>query len=113
MNTKERLKSYLKYKGIREGNFCKSISASNGYVNSIYKGIGSDKRDLIIEKYPDLNMDWLLTGRGEMIITNSNPILDDEKISHNQNSLRDKYILLLEQTVANLEDKIKSLTPKE
>jgi hypothetical protein len=113
MNTIERLKSYLKYEGIREGNFCKSISASNGYVNSIYKGIGSDKRDLIIEKYPDLNMDWLLTGRGEMTLPDSNPILDDEKISRNQNSLRDKYILLLEQTVANLEAKIKELISEE
>lgn len=103
MNIKERLKSYIKHKGIKETNFCRSIPVSTGYVNSIYKGIGTDKRNLIIEKYPDLNMDWLLTGRGEMIVPNSNPVLDDEKISHNQNSLWDKYVLLLEKYTLLLE----------
>ncbi len=47
--------------------FEKSINASNGYVNSISKGIGEEKRFLILEKYPNLSIEWLLTGKGEML----------------------------------------------
>ena len=110
MSVKERLKLFIEYRKINVRKFENSIGVSNSYVSNIFNTIGHDIRNRIIEKYPDLNMDWLLTGLGEMIIPNSNPILDDEKISRNQNSLRDKYILLLEQTVARLEAKIKELT---
>ncbi len=67
MSTKERLKSFIDYLDSSISSFEKTINASNGYVNSISKGIGSDKLELILEKFPQLNLEWLLTGRGEMI----------------------------------------------
>lgn len=39
-----------------------SINASNGYVNSITKGIGSEKLKRIIEIYPNLDLRWLFKG---------------------------------------------------
>lgn len=69
MSVKERLKSYIKHIGISIIDFEKSINVSNGYVNSISKGIGNDKTALIIENYPNLNLDWLLTGKGDMLKT--------------------------------------------
>ena len=68
MSVKERLKTYLNFKNIYVTAFEKSIKVSNGYVNGINKTIGSDKRDLIVKEYPDLNIDWLLNGKGEMLI---------------------------------------------
>lgn len=67
MSVKERLKEYLKYEDISIITFEKSINASNGYVNSISKSIGIDKLDTIIENYPNLNIEWLLTGRSTML----------------------------------------------
>ncbi|WP_181256212.1 S24 family peptidase [Aurantibacter aestuarii] len=52
--------------------FEQSIDASNGYINSISKSIGIDKVESILEKYPNLNIEWLLTGNGDMMKTNAN-----------------------------------------
>ena len=67
MSTKERLKEYISYQGINVSSFEKMINTSNGYVNSISKGIGSDKLEIILENFPNLNIEWLLTGKGNML----------------------------------------------
>ena len=67
MSVKERVKAFCSYSNMTIKDFEISINASNGYVNSISKGIGEDKLSLIIEKYPNLNIGWLLTGLGTMI----------------------------------------------
>ena len=67
MSVKERLKSFINHLNIKTTQFEKSIDASNGYVNSISKSIGIDKINLILEKYPNLNVEWLLTGKGSML----------------------------------------------
>lgn len=66
MSVKDRLKQYIKKEGISISDFEKSISAANGYVNSISKSIGIDKLNETLEKYPKLNIEWLLTGKGYM-----------------------------------------------
>lgn len=50
-----------------------SIGASDGYIQSAYKksgSIGSDLVEKIIDTYTDLNPYWLITGKGEMILSN-------------------------------------------
>lgn len=64
---KDRIKLFVKQIGITVQDFEKSIFVSNGYVNSISKSIGIDKIELIIEKYPNLNIEWVLIGKGEMV----------------------------------------------
>lgn len=64
---KDRIKLFIKKLGVTIQDFEKSISVSNGYVNSISKSIGIDKIGLILEKYPNLNIEWVLIGKGEMI----------------------------------------------
>ena len=63
MSVKERLKSFIRDEGLSIRAFEESINVSNGYVNSISKGIGSDKIEIILENYPNLNLEWLLTGK--------------------------------------------------
>ena len=36
-------------------------------MNSISKNIGIDKLNVIVEKYPQLSLEWLITGKGEML----------------------------------------------
>lgn len=64
---KERLIEFIKYKGLSLSKFEKYVGLSNGYVYNISKGIGSDKLQRILTKFPELNQDWLINGEGEML----------------------------------------------
>lgn len=104
MSVKDRLKIYIKHKNISVSAFERSINVSNGYVNGVYKTIGSDKRDLIVQEYPDLNIDWLLNGAGEMLL--QKPLIKEKPSYTSTDGFRDKHIEKLEWTIAYLEDKI-------
>lgn len=67
MNTKERLITYLSYKGLSQGKFEKQCGLSNGYVNNIKVSVMPDKLQKIALHFADLNPAWLLTGEGTMI----------------------------------------------
>jgi transcriptional regulator with XRE-family HTH domain len=67
MGTKERLREFIKYKGISERSFCLTIGVSFSYVNSIRKSIQPDKMKSITALYPELNPIWLITGDGKML----------------------------------------------
>lgn len=67
MSVKERLIDYIKFKRISARQFSLSIGVSAGYVNSIDKSIHPDKISRIAVQYPELNIEWLLTGEGEML----------------------------------------------
>jgi hypothetical protein len=74
MSVKDRVKIFIKASGLTVSAFEKSIEASNGYVNSISKSIGGNKTLFINREYSSLNMDWLLTGKGEMLKTAQKPV---------------------------------------
>lgn len=67
MSVKERLKEYLKEKGIKIKHFEDAIGVSNSFVNNIRSSIAPEKLKVIKENFTDINIDWLLTGDGEMI----------------------------------------------
>ena len=72
-NTINRIKQYLDYKGIRVGAFEKVVGMSNGSFASQLKHnktIGVDKLENILKKYTDIDVEWLLTGEGDMIKLN-------------------------------------------
>lgn len=66
---KERLVDYLKYKGIGQNRFEKQAGLSTGYINKLRKEPSPTKLRGIINAAPDLNEQWLLTGKGEMLAT--------------------------------------------
>ncbi|KZE82866.1 hypothetical protein AV926_04780 [Myroides marinus] len=67
MSVKERLKEFATHLDLTISAFEKEINASNGYINNISKSISLEKISTIKQKYPQLNIEWLLTGEGEMI----------------------------------------------
>lgn len=75
---KERLIEFLKSKKISQAKFAKAIGVSTGYVNAIRVSIQPDKLASIASCYPSLNIDWLLTGQGDML--RDNPIQSNAKI---------------------------------
>ena len=64
---KDRIKMFLSYLGIGQKKFETTVGLSNGYINSLRKAPSADKIKMIINAYPQLNMDWLITGEGEML----------------------------------------------
>lgn len=68
MNVQERLLQFLEHKRLSKLAFANSIGRSSAYVTNIVNSIGGSSQRRISEKYPELNMRWLLEGEGEMII---------------------------------------------
>jgi chaperonin cofactor prefoldin len=65
-----RIKQFIDYKKISLRSFELSIEMSNGSFTSQLKNgktIGVDKLEKILQKYDDLNPDWVLTGNGTML----------------------------------------------
>lgn len=74
MDVKQRLKAYLTAKKVSQLSFCNALGVSSGYISNMRKSIAPDKISSIATNYPDLNIQWLLTGQGSM--------LNDEKLPH-------------------------------
>lgn len=64
---RERVREYCDYMNIRISHFEKKAGLSNGYFNQVSKKPSESKLMQIEEAHPLLNIDWLCTGRGEMI----------------------------------------------
>lgn len=63
----DRLKLFIKSKGIGQTKFEEVCNLGRGWVSKI-KGSPKDEKLLnIIQQFPDLNTVWLLTGEGEML----------------------------------------------
>lgn len=72
MSIQERLIQFLNFKDITPYRFCKDLGFSMGYLDK--KGaIGTDKYLKIIEYYPEINPEWLLTGKGTMLKKDKDP----------------------------------------
>lgn len=121
MKVTDRLQEYLAYKNISPYTFERNCAIANGYLKKQIKGkgtLGSDIVERITEKYRDLNVTWLMTGKGQMIIgqyphpDHVSAIAERESIysTHEQviSTLREK-ILILERALADKEKIIKLL----
>lgn len=72
---KSRLKQFIAYQQISVNEFCRINDLSNSYFNN-ESAVGSDKLLNIFKNFPQLNMDWVITGRAEMLY-NSHQNLHD------------------------------------
>lgn len=70
MGVKERLIEFLIHEGISKTEFGRKIGVSSAYVSSIRRSIDKEKVKSIALNFPDLNIDWLLYGDGEMLRSN-------------------------------------------
>lgn len=67
MNSKERILEYLNIKGISKREFYINTGLSNGFLDKT-NNIGADKIEIIISIYPEINLYWLITGKGTMVL---------------------------------------------
>ncbi len=64
----QRLKAFLDFKKISVRAFEMSCGFSNGWVNSIKEQIRLSAISEIASMYPELNLNWLFTGIGDMLL---------------------------------------------
>ncbi|WP_329805003.1 hypothetical protein [Flavobacterium facile] len=108
MSVKERLKIYIKYSNLSVSTFEKSINVSNGYVNNMQKSIGIDKLELILEIYSNLSLEWLFTGKGEMLRG-----IEEKKAEKAENNyMAEELLQFKEEQLQFYKEKIESLTEK-
>lgn len=62
----DRVLKIIDLKNINKNIFYRETGLSNGFLDKV-KDIGSSKIEHILNAYPEINPEWLLTGRGEML----------------------------------------------
>jgi hypothetical protein len=102
MNSIERLRQFIENQKVSERKFFLKSGLPVGAFNKI-KSIGSENLKKISIAFPEINMDWVITGRGEMILKNEEKSSPDQEqlIASLQQNLADKekVIALLESQV--------------
>lgn len=66
----EKFLQYIEFKGLSFSKVERDLGLSNGYLGKQRDrnaSIGSAVIEKIVEFYPDINIQWLITGEGEMI----------------------------------------------
>ncbi|MCG8734616.1 hypothetical protein [Tenacibaculum finnmarkense] len=70
-NIKERILQLANYKGVSYQKFFEELELnySNFKGKQKLSGINSNSIERIISKYPELNLRWLITNEGEMVVS--------------------------------------------
>ena len=106
--TINRIMKVIKHLGISARQFDISIGTANGYILRMEKNnasVGSDVIERIVKTYPQVNLVWLITGKGNMLIDGKNDkhnlitdqaLEDSIKNKLNQKLTNEKRVLLEE-----------------
>lgn len=81
----DRLSRFIAYLGLKPTSFEKEMGFSNGSIGKALdekRALGTDRLETIVYKYPSLNVDWLITGKGQMI--SGYQIPDDKSLVINE-----------------------------
>jgi len=109
-NIKERLLQYIQNLKIKKENFFEIVGLSYSNFKGIQKnsGLNSDAIGKILSIYNNINLYWLILGKGEMLLNNlpdQNKSEVNEPIANNYKGLqndKEKIIHLLEEQVREL-----------
>jgi hypothetical protein len=68
MGIKDRLNAFLEAKKLKPSAFERKCGLSNGFCSKVNDNITDGSLGLIEKGFPELNINWLKTGFGEMLI---------------------------------------------
>lgn len=119
MGAKSNLLKYMELRGIKKPEFYKKTGLSNGFLDK-NENISSNNIEIIISNYADISVEWLITGKGEMLKQNRiteapndnlvdalNATINAQKITIDA---QQDTIIILKDKVADLEDKLDKYT---
>lgn len=108
----DRIFSIIQSLGMSARQFDMSIGASNGYTLRMKKNnasVGSDILERIVEKYPFVNITWVVTGKGTMFGT-ENTTSADSSVNHDKRLTYKEVEAIIEQKIkAHQERELKNL----
>lgn len=88
MTTKDRLKEFLSSQKIGRNKFEEQINISTGYMSSKAITVTSDVIEKTVSAYPDLNLDWLITGEGPMLKSEISNMLAESLMEYGKKQTR-------------------------
>ncbi|WP_027376278.1 helix-turn-helix domain-containing protein [Kaistella palustris] len=115
MSLNDRISKVIAYSGLTSSEFADEIDVQRSNISHITSGRNKPSLDFIIkikERFPDLDWDWLITGKGEMLQKKADePVVEKTP----RPSLPDLFSLIDDQNfgITESEDTIKSETPRE
>lgn len=113
-NIKERILYFAKNQNISYESFCESIGMTYGSFKGVAKQrpLNSDALEILITKYPEINCEWLLIGKGVMLQKEEKTIenvISLETSLRKELDLKNQIISHYKEKVTFLEDKIKAM----
>ena len=102
----DRLFEFMHHQRISPYTFERECAIANGYLKKQKKGkgtMGSEIIEKINQKYPSLSLNWLITGRGKMLVDEEYQVAGSSPLN-----MHDKEIpyAAAEQTMVMLREKI-------
>lgn len=70
----DRLNKFIAYVGLSVSQFEQTTGLGNGFVSNTNARMRNSSKKLILARFPELDIDWLMRGKGEMIKPNTNII---------------------------------------
>lgn len=80
---KQRMDKYLSYKGYKYGWVEKQAQLGNGYLRNTAGGYTATKLAELVKVCKDLNINWLITGNGSMLLVDALPVTDGDTTTYN------------------------------
>lgn len=99
---KERILQFIEYKGISKNKFYIETGISNGVLDK-KSGLSMDTVEKFYSTYPEINPEWLLTGRGNMLKSDNENKESSIIIHHGDRKTRDRIIESQEIPLYDLE----------
>lgn len=81
----ERLKQIIEYYGITPHRFSKEVGLSEGTIRKVLSentSLKSENLQKMSQTFPDINLDWLITGRGSMFLNETKHFSNAPSPSH-------------------------------
>lgn len=100
MQLKERVKRYCIHANIGVSTFERLAKLSNGYFNQVKKEPSFSKLSQIAVAFPELNIEWLRTGEGEMLND-----INDGQITQNTDNMEIERLLNIIENQSRQMDK--------
>jgi GTP1/Obg family GTP-binding protein len=100
-----RIKELINYKNHSISSFEKEIGAGNNSIGTLIRkdsNISGDILSKILSKFPEVNANWLITGKGNMLIEGLGSSSVSENVDENKSS--DSNVELLKEQIALLRE---------
>lgn len=120
MNLNERIQKIIEHFSLSASEFADEIGVQRSNISHILSGRNKPSLDFIMKtkkRFPELQWDWIIDGKGEMTATHSpTPHISESKINtetDEDNDIPNLFSIINENSISNVEKKIEKSNPRE